>query len=206
MSTIPTAMPSTMARPGIAERPRRTARRLEKAIPRTRLYPVWTAETRSSTFANAWCFNYVWELPGKNLQGLWVQFWVDGHTTASGRFRPERTGSRTIRCHAPWFLIQRLATGLNVCSTIRSQPIAPTRVATTTWTTEKMIDRTRACYFASTRRNGREGWGGVSGAYVPIFNCPAWGALVILAVTPSLGPPLVCRYDPGEGLQVHRKG
>ena len=42
----------------------------ERATRRTRPYPVWTAAILSSTFAQRLVFNYVWELPGKNLHGF----------------------------------------------------------------------------------------------------------------------------------------
>ena len=39
-------------------------------------------------------FNYVWQLPGKNLKGVLGAVLGAGPTTASGRFRAARTGSR----------------------------------------------------------------------------------------------------------------
>ena len=42
----------------------------ERATPRTRPCPVWTAAILSSTFASAWCSTMCGSCPGKNLHGF----------------------------------------------------------------------------------------------------------------------------------------
>ena len=129
-------------------------------------------------------FNYVWELPGKNLHGILgavLGGWAYNGIWAfqSGAHWEPFTFSRDS-----WFPMRPSRMPARAPRLMRRT--APTKAATTTWIAVPTIDRTRPCPASSLAAiNGKTG--GARRRSLRRSQRPAWDAPAILAATLSSG-------------------